>query len=1356
MQRKTRCLRDGWKFTRMRHEDALSPACDDSEWQSVRIPHDWAIAGPFDRRNDIDRRVAEGQLDVEKGVSEITGRTGGLPHVGEGWYRRTLDVPESSKGRCFRLECDGIMSHSVVYCNGEKAGSWPNGYTSFAFDLTHLIKPGEANMIAVHVNNPEQSSRWYPGAGIYRNVRLVELNPVHIDHWGIEITTPGITDTHGIVSVKTTVVDRDGQGGAMVRTTILDPKGAPMTTEGGIPAHSPTVEQAFTLDAPVRWTLESPAQYVVRTEVLVAGTVVDSVDTRFGFRTLRFDPELGLFLNDKSVKMKGVCMHHDLGPLGAAVNVAALRRQLTMLKEMGCNAIRTSHNPPAPELPALASEMGILIIDEAFDEWKTGKKVNGYNTLFDDWAEKDLRALIRRDRNHPAVIMWSVGNEIREQMEPQSAETAAFLVDICHDEDPTRPVTCGLNAVKGSRNYIADALDIPGWNYQPRHYGHFHTLFPDKPQYGSETASTVSSRGEYYFPAVDEVMLKRGNLQVNSFDLSYPSWGTAPDIEFQAQDECDFIMGEFVWTGFDYLGEPTPYATEWPSRSSYFGIIDLAGIPKDRYYLYQSTWSNQEVIHLMPHWTWPGMEGKPLQVQCYTSYKSAELFVNGVSQGRKSHYRKHKVLESSYRFHWPSVVYEPGELKVVVYDGDDAVGERTMVTAGEPASIELVSDRDSIRADGDDMAFVTARILDAEGNLCPCADNSVAFELSGPAEIAGLCNGDATSLETFKGPRMSAFNGLCVLYLKSMGCEAGDIDVRCRADGLSMGKAILHASGEERIDERDDIVNQKVLTTLHRQDSCMTSLLKEYVSRFNETDEELYTHVPNSEALEFLESNVPLFECPDKDIERTCYFRWWTYRKHIKQTSDGYVITEFLPEVPWSGKHNTISCPAGHHYYEGRWLRNTRYLDDYSYFWLRKGGEPRLYSFWIANAFLARHMVTPNVELLADLLPDLVKNYQAWETGWDQGGHHFGRHDNGLFYTIDDRDGGEDSIGGHGFRPTLNSYMYGDAKAIAAIAVMVGEAGLAEEFESKAAEIKNLVQQKLWDHDAGFFKILPEEGKPLRDVRELNGYTPWYFNLPDPGFEAAWKQLMDAQGFYAPFGPAFAEQRHPEFAISYKGHECQWNGPSYPMATSIVLTALANLLNNYDQDVIRREDYFETLKIYTRCHQRQLDNGAVVPWIDENINPYTGDWIARTRLKTWKNGTWSRHKGGRERGKDYNHSTYNDLIITGLVGLRPRPDDVLEINPLLPDNIWDYFCLDRLPYHGRLLTIRWDRTGQRYNMGKGLTVSVDGEGVARSETLSRITASLVVKDKGDGYHDNTKGTVTSRSMTGGAPRRSEK
>jgi hypothetical protein len=499
--------------------------------------------------------------------------------------------------------------------------------------------------------------------------------------------------------------------------------------------------------------------------------------------------------------------------------------------------------------------------------------------------------------------------------------------------------------------------------------------------------------------------------------------------------------------------------------------------------------------------------------------------------------------------------------------------------------------------------------------------------------------------------------------------------------------------------------------------------LKHYVDTFNADDEELYANaVPNERAWAFLEANIPLFECPDEDIERTYYFRWWTYRKHIRDTPDGWVITEFLPTVPWSGKHNTISCPAGHHFYEGRWLHDSRYLNDYALFWFRKGGNPRLYSFWAADAIYAYYLVKHDESLVVDLLDDLVGNYEQWERSR--------RTPDGLFWQIDDRDGMEVSIGKSGKRATINSYMYGDAMAIAKIAEMAGRPEIAQTYRDKAARLRRLVQEKLWDDQAKFFKVLPRDGHAeLVGVRELHGYTPWYFNLPasNEGYEVAWKQLMDPEGFYAPFGPTTAEQRHPDFQISYQGHGCQWNGPSWPLSTSVTLTAMANVLNNYEQDVIGRKDYFQMLKIYTRSHRRTLEDGRVVPWIDENLNPYSGEWIARRRCEEQNAELKKQGREDRmivERGKDYNHSSYCDLIITGLVGLRPRPDDTVEVNPLVPQGKWAWFCLDRVAYHGHMLTILWDETGKKYGKGKGLRVFADGRQIARADTLCRVQGIL--------------------------------
>ena len=501
--------------------------------------------------------------------------------------------------------------------------------------------------------------------------------------------------------------------------------------------------------------------------------------------------------------------------------------------------------------------------------------------------------------------------------------------------------------------------------------------------------------------------------------------------------------------------------------------------------------------------------------------------------------------------------------------------------------------------------------------------------------------------------------------------------------------------------------------------------MRRHVADFNRHD---HTHfgqaIPNEAAADWMVANVPRFECPDKDIGEIYHFRWWTFRKHIRETSDGFVITEFLPQVSWSGKHNTISCPAGHHFREGRWIRDAAYLDDYATFWFRKGGAPRRYSFWAADSVLQRALVLGNFDQAVDLLPDLIANYGEWEKTRLE--------PDGLFWQIDDRDGMEVSVGGQGHRgegkrPTINSYMQADAAAIAVIARQANRTGIAATYEKKAADLRRLILGKLWDDKAGFFKVLPRApGSALVDVRELHGYTPWYFGIPPRGrgYEVAWKQLTDPQGFHAPHGPTTAERRHPGFKVSYEGHECQWNGPSWPFATSVTLTALANVLHDGPQEVISRRDYFNLLKTYTRSHRLKLDDGTVVPWIDENLHPDTGDWIARTRLKSWKDGTWDPGKGGVERGKDYNHSTYCDLIITGLVGLRPQAGDTVVVDPLLPDGTWDHFCLDGVPYHGRILTILYDRTGKRYGRGPGLRLLADGREIGARDDLGKLSAAL--------------------------------
>lgn len=799
MGRKILHLKTGWAFSR-----SDDPACrladyDDASWERVRVPHDWAISGPFDRENDIQDKLKQ-VADVPDRVQLLVARTGGLPHIGVGWYRKKITVPAERTGQRVRLEIDGAMSRSEVYCNGEIVGGWPYGYSSFALDLTKFIRPGAENLIAVRLENPGVASRWYPGAGLYRHVRLVFLNPVHVAHWGTCVTTPDVTDASASVHLSTMVENHGAPAEATLVSTIRDAGGrvvAKAETSHPVAGTHEFVQDLRVVD-PRRWMPGQPNLYAITTEVLVEGDVVDTCETPLGFRTLVFDPDRGFQINGVPMKLNGVCLHHDLGPLGAAVNRTALQRQLRIMQDMGCNAIRTSHNPPAPELLDLCDAMGLLVIDEAFDEWKDSKMENGYHKLFDEWAEKDLRAMIRRDRNHPSVIMWSIGNEIHEQWIEGGGKVAEFLCRICHDEDPTRPTTAGFNSPEMAiKNGLAAAVDIPGWNYQPGKYVRYHQLFPTKATYGSETESTVSSRGEYYFPVNEEVGLTRETFQVNSYDMSYPGWAYSPDVEFRAQDECPFILGEFVWTGFDYLGEPTPYHAHWPSRSSYFGIVDLCGLPKDRFYLYQSKWTDKRVLHLLPHWTWPGREGESTPVHCYTSFPAVELFVNGISQGRRS--KRVHLMMGSYRLVWPDVRYAPGELKAVAYDADGKAAAETVVhTAGSPASVELKADRDAMVLDGEDMAFVTVRILDADGNLCPRADNLVKFVLEGDGEIAAVDNGNAASLEPFIADERKAFNGLCMVYLRSREGEGGTVTLRAHAEGLSSAAATLRGVPPEK------------------------------------------------------------------------------------------------------------------------------------------------------------------------------------------------------------------------------------------------------------------------------------------------------------------------------------------------------------------------------------------------------------------------------------------------------------------------------------------------------------------------------------------------------------------------------
>jgi beta-galactosidase len=773
-KREIQLLDTGWGF--INHDIALTninkPA--DASWQTVAVPHDWAIAGPFDMTIDMQKvTVIE---DGDRGAKLRTGRTGALPCFGIGWYRKVLPVSKSDEGKRIFVEFDGAMSRSKVYLNGVYVGEWPYGYSSFTFELTKYLQYGKENILSVRLENKEESSRWYPGAGIYRNVRLVKTAPVRIAHWGTFITTPVVTDKQGEVAIKTEI---DGDAAFNLVTEIYDAIGKKVGSTSTLKkaGGSSTIEQNIKVNKPSLWSVDTPHLYTAVSKLFVGKIQKDEYKTTFGFRTIRFDKDKGFFLNGKSLKFKGVCMHHDLGPLGAAVNYRATERQMVILKEMGVNAIRTSHNPPSLELLKICDSIGLMVQVEAFDEWKNGKNTNGYGEFFDDWAEKDLTAMIKRDRNHPSVVMWSIGNEIREQAMPEGARMTKFLTKISHDLDPTRPVSAGFNNHNAAmKNGLAAEVDLVGFNYKPNDYQKKHEEHPNFTIYGSETASTVSSRGVYKFPVVESKKAWYTDYQSTSYDLESCSWATTPDFEFQYQDDLEFISGEFVWTGFDYLGEPSPYNEGTPAKSSYFGIVDLAGIPKDRYYLYQSKWSDKPVFHVLPHWTWPERLNQKVPVFCYTNYPKAELFVNGKSMGVKQ--KNKSTIYNRYRLIWDDVIYEPGEIKVVAYDANDkVVAEKVIRTAGETYSIKLITDRQTIKADGKDLSFVTVEVLDKNGNLCPRAANLLFFDVTGAGKLKAVCNGDATDQTAFVSKYMRTFNGKLVITVES-DTTAGEITLK--------------------------------------------------------------------------------------------------------------------------------------------------------------------------------------------------------------------------------------------------------------------------------------------------------------------------------------------------------------------------------------------------------------------------------------------------------------------------------------------------------------------------------------------------------------------------------------------------
>ena len=774
---------------------------DQQTWEQVNVPHDWAISGPFDKKWDL--QVVAIEQNGEKEKSEKTGRSGALPWIGEGHYRTTV-VLDELPGHA-ELVFDGAMSEPLVSVNGKVAGRWAYGYNAFRIDVTPYIIKGE-NLITVDLKNIEESSRWYPGGGLYRPVKLVLTSKTHIDDWSIYVRTMTIDKEKAVIEAEAKVIaPEEGMVGSMVLT---GPNGLHATSGDVRIEPDGKFYAKFAVKNPQLWSPETPNLYKLKTEVYKVGkagtpehhVLVDAKTTTTGIRTVRVSRERGFELNGQTRKLKGVCLHHDLGPLGAAVNKAALIRQVKILKEMGCDAIRTSHNMPSTMQMEVYDSLGMMVMAESFDMWIYPKCKNGYARFFREWADKDITNLVLNHRNHPSLVMWSIGNEIPEQWSEEGRQISNRLQGICHALDPSRPVTQGLDRVDNALSSgFAQVMDVPGFNYRVHKYLPGIERLQQGFLLGSETASTVSSRGVYKFPVEYSNHKTYDDGQCNGYDSEWCSWSNLPEIDFMAMDDLPFTIGQFVWTGFDYLGEPTPYDGYWPSRSSYFGICDLAGLPKDRYYLYRSVWNADEhTIHLLPHWTWPGREGQVTPVYCYTDYPSAELFVNGKSQGRitkatseqvnfrNANIEKHtpQTIFDRYRLRWNDVRYEPGELKVVVYDEQGLkAGEQTLRTAGRPSAMKLDTWTQGgglqLRADGEDLAYVTVSLVDKRGVEVPTATDQLTFEVKGAGQFRGVCNGDATSTEVFTNPTMRLFAGKLVVTVQA-GQKPGKLQLTVR------------------------------------------------------------------------------------------------------------------------------------------------------------------------------------------------------------------------------------------------------------------------------------------------------------------------------------------------------------------------------------------------------------------------------------------------------------------------------------------------------------------------------------------------------------------------------------------------
>ena len=778
---------------------------DGNSWSQVSVPHDWAISGPFDKKWDLQMVAIEQNGEKEK--TEKSGRSGALPWIGEGMYQMKWTAPKGYKRAV--LVFDGAMSQPVVCVNGKEAGKWAYGYNAFRIDITPFIQFGKSNLIEVHLNNVEESSRWYPGGGLYRPVSVELYGKENFSTWDTFVRTLKADKQEAEVEVNALLEGKIGKSGKTV-IALLDEAGTKVA-EQTISGATPTIKTTLKVANPLLWSPESPYLYQVKLTRYEGKKVADVQTLKTGIRTISVSRNNGFQLNGITRKLKGVCLHHDLGPLGAAENKAALIRQIKTMKEMGCDAIRTAHNMPSTMQMEICDSLGMMVMAESFDMWIYPKCKNGYAKFFKEWSDKDITNLVKHHRNHPSIIMWSIGNEIPEQWSKEGKEISKHLQDLCHQYDPSRPVTQGMDKAEAAlKSGFAQVMDVPGFNYRVHKYYKNIEQLPQGFLLGSETASTVSSRGVYKFPvqvrASDNNPYSDG--QCSSYDTEYCSWSNLPDDDWKMQDDYSWVIGEFVWTGYDYLGEPTPYDTYWPSRSSYFGICDLAGLPKDRYYMYRSRWNEtQHTTHLLPHWNWAGREGQVTPVYCYTDGVEGELFVNGKSQGRV---RKDKSSRlDRYRLRWNNVKYEPGEIRVVTYNQyGEKVGEDVKRTAGEPIQmkfsvetpdhepiacmVEGCTDEHNVllNADGNDLAFITVSLLDKDGNECPLADDELTFEVTGAGTFRAACNGDATSLESFTQPQMKLFSGKLVVVVQSKKLK-GDITLKVKDTQRNIEKTIV-------------------------------------------------------------------------------------------------------------------------------------------------------------------------------------------------------------------------------------------------------------------------------------------------------------------------------------------------------------------------------------------------------------------------------------------------------------------------------------------------------------------------------------------------------------------------------------